>query len=291
MNNVQYRKALPDDIPEMTDLFLMTLSNMYARNSVSAPLPPRPAVLKGFEHVRSTGTFYVAELEGRIVGIGGSVVRDNIWYLSSFWVRPDLQNKKIGQPLLTQLWDDGRKMGARTFFTWSSIDSSAMALYMKMGMLPGYQILIFAGIPNRLPSIPDSYEVVDLQNYAAMDIDQEVFGSRREADHNFWLGPGGPRGRQVLRNGISVGYFYINHGNIGPAAWNDPLDANAVMTIASHEAAAMTSLIGFAVPGINHTALRFAFDSGLRFSNFFHFLTTAPFGNMERYLPSGPSLY
>ena len=34
-----------------------------------------------------------------------------------------------------------------------------------------------------------------------------------------------------------------------------------------------------------------ALAAGLRFANHSHFLTTSPFGAMERYLPSGPSLF
>ena len=45
------------------------------------------------------------------------------------------------------------------------------------------------------------------------------------------------------------------------------------------------------LPGVNHESIRFALGAGLRLVNFSHFLTTAPFGRMERNLASGPSLF
>jgi hypothetical protein len=45
------------------------------------------------------------------------------------------------------------------------------------------------------------------------------------------------------------------------------------------------------VPGMNHAALRYAFGAGMRLTSYAHLLTSAPFGHLERYLPSGPQLF
>jgi hypothetical protein len=124
-----------------------------------------------------------------------------------------------------------------------------------------------------------------------MEIDHEIRGTGREPDHEFWLGEEGFQGRQVLHHGCIIGYFYLGRGTIGPAAWKKPQDAKGVMTLACREAAEITPEIRFSVPGINHTALQFAFDSGMRLTSCFHFLNTTPFGRMDQYIPSGPSLY
>jgi GNAT superfamily N-acetyltransferase len=288
---IQYRPARPEDVPEMADLFLEAVSNMYARNNITAAVPPRPAVLLGYEHVRSTGIFHVAELEGRIVAIAGAVVRDHLWYLSAFWARPDLRGRGIGMPLLRRVWDAGQQAGATIFFTWSSVDSAAMASYMKLGMVPGYPILLFEGASRKLPRVASAYKVEALEKSHAMDLDQEMRGTRRPADHELWLDRLGLQGRQVLRDGKVVGYYYLGKGNIGPVAWNRPGDGEALLTLACQESSAIVPQIRLAVPGINHSALRFAFDSGLRLTSFAHFLTTAPFGRIEGYLPWGPGLY
>ena len=291
MSEVNYRAARSEDIPEMADLFLIALNNLYARNSVTAAIPPRPAVLQGYEHIRSTGNFQIAELEGRIVAIAGAVVRDHIWYLSSFWAHPELQRKKIGMPLLKRVWDAGREAGATIFFTWSSIDLTAMASYMKLGMLPGYQNFFFDGVPQRLPEVPSGYEVVALEKAAAMELDQYIRGTSRQADHDFWFNNPNLQAKQVAQNGKVIGYYYLNRGVIGPAAWRYPEDAELLLILACREASALAIQIRIAVPGINHSAVRFAFEAGLRLTSFAHFLSTGSFGRMEQYIPSGQSLY
>ena len=124
-----------------------------------------------------------------------------------------------------------------------------------------------------------------------MDLDLQIRGTRREPDHEYWLGAGGMQGRQVLNRGRVVGYYYLGRGGIGPAAWNEPETANAVLGIACREATITTPEVRFAVPSINHSALRFALNSGLRVTSVFHFLTTVSFGQMYQYIPSGPALY
>lgn len=291
MMEIQYRPARPQDVPEMADLFLEAVSNMYVRNNVTAALPPHAAVMQAYEHVRATGIFHVAELEGRIVAIAGAVVRDHLWYLSAFWARPELQRKGIGMPLLKAVWAAGQEAGATVFFTWSSVDNAAMASYMKLGMVPGYPILLFEGAPQKLSPVASAYEVTTLEKSQAMALDQEIRATSRAADHDFWQDHAGLPGWQVLWEGEVVGYYYLGKGGVGPVAWKRPQDGESVLTLACREAAAAAPQIRLFIPGINHSALRFAFNSGLRLSSFAHFLTTAPFGQMAQYLPSGPSLY
>jgi hypothetical protein len=291
MDDVLYRPARTGDVPEMADLFLKSVADMYARNSVEAAMPPRPAVIHAYEHILSTGDFHLAESQGRIIAIAGSVMRDGIWFLSAFWARPGLQRQKIGMPLLKQVWSAGERGGAEIFCTWSSIDLTAMACYMKKGMKPAYEILLFGGTPKSIPAVPSGYEFAPLEKVEAMELDRIVRGTRREVDHDLWAGSPGFKGRRVLRKGKCVGYYYINGGSIGPAAWSEQDAAAAVMSFACKEAADTSTEIRFAVPGINHSALEFALESGLRLTSFAHFLTTKPFGCMEQYLPSGPSLY
>ena len=242
-------------------------------------------------HAHATGIYHLAELDSQIVAIACGIVRDHIFFLNTFWARPNQQRKGIGMPLLRRVWNAGKEAGARIFCVHSSIDTTAMAAYMKLGMLPGHQVLYFGGKPDRLPSTPSGYEVAMLDKHVAMEIDQEIRGTGRELDHEFWLGAGGVQGRQVLHNGNIVGYFYHGMAGIGPAAWKRSQDAKVMMTLACREAAEIAPETRFSVPGINHAALQFAFETGMRLTTSFHFLTTAPFGRMEQYIPSGPSLY
>jgi GNAT superfamily N-acetyltransferase len=286
-----YRQAHPRDVPEMSDLFLEAVVSLYARNNIATPLPPRAVVLSSYEHTRETGIFHLAQVDGRIAAIAGAVVRDHLWYLAAFWARPDLQRQGIGMPLLRRVWGAGKEAGASVFFTWSSIDTTTIASYLKLGMYPGYQILVFSGAPQQLPLAPPAYAVAPLDKSQAMDLDQVTLGTRRPADHRLWSDLWGLPGRQVLRGDEVVGYFYLNGGAIGPVAWKEPQYGEPVLILAGREASATAPQIRIAVPGINHLALRFALDSGLRLAGFAHLLTTAPFGRMEQYLPSGPGRY
>jgi hypothetical protein len=264
---------------------------MLARNGRSANPPPLPTIVASYQHVLSTGVFHVAEAEGRIAAIAGAIVRDDLWHLSAFWARPSLQRQGIGMPLLRSVRDAGKEAGATTFFTWSSVDPTAMASYMKLGMYPGYPILSFGGPPKRVPNPAPGYEVAPLERARAMALDQGIRGTRRPLDHDYWGGRPSVRGRQVLRAGEVVGYYYIGAGSVGPAGWRRPEDGAAVLALAFREAVETSQEIRLAVPGINHLAIRFALDSGLRLGSFSHFLTTAQFGRIEQYIPSGPGLY
>jgi GNAT superfamily N-acetyltransferase len=290
-DQILYRAAGPEDVPEMVEVFLDSMQDMRTRYGAPPATRSRDAMRLAYEHVRSTGVFRVAESKGRIVAIAGAAVRDYLWFLSAFWVRPDLQRQGIGMPLLRQTWEAGAEAGATVFFTWASPDPAAPASYMKLGMLPGHGLFVFEGTPERLPPVPANFEAAPLEERVAGELDLAVRGTRREVDHHFWSGPGGLVGRQVLRAGKVVGYYYLSEGNVGPAAWTDPDQAEAVMTLAVGEAAAASSRVGLAAPGINHAAVRFALASGLRLVNVNQFMTSAPFGDMRRYLPSGLLLY
>ncbi|HEY1922358.1 MAG TPA: GNAT family N-acetyltransferase [Tepidisphaeraceae bacterium] len=290
-SEIIYRPALPADIPEMVDLHLLSVTDLLKRNGISRPPTPREALFPAYEHICSTGVFRVAERNNRIVAIAAAIIRDQNWFLSAFWVLPDHQQKKIGLPLLKQVYQAGVDANATTFFTWASIDTTAMACYMKLGMLPGYQILWFEGTPHSLPSIPASYESNPLNKTIAMELDATLRGTPRKVDHEFWSDHLKIPGRQIMHNGKPIGYYYINKGSIGPAAWNHPQHAEAVLNIAFRDAAEMSPTIRVALPGINHAAIRHSLGSGFRLVIYSHLLTTAPFGRMEQYIPSGPLFF
>jgi hypothetical protein len=288
---VIYRSALPADIPEMTDLQLLSVKDLLARNGISRPGSPREIVLPGYEHVRSTGIFRVAELNKRIIAIAGAIIRDRIWFLSAFWTLPDQQQKNIGLPLLKQVWQAGVDAGANQFFTWSSIDTTAMACYMKLGLLPGYQILFFEGTPRTLAPIPSGYVSKPLDKNTAMELDAKNRGTERKPEHDFWLNQLKTPAHQLTQNGEPIGYYYLNAGTIGPAAWRDPQHAGPVLTAAFRDAVQISPTIRLAIPGINHVAVRYALASGLRLVSYSHLLTTSSFGRMEQYVPSGPLFF
>ena len=292
MKAVQYRAVRETEIDEAVEVFLTAVTDMYARHGITAAVPERAAIEAGYRHIFETGIFQVAEVDGQIAAICNAVVRDRLWFLSGFWMLPRFQRQKIGGALLGRVKRLGQDAGAHTFFTWSSVDQTAMASYMKQGMLPGYQILTFAGgVLRELPEQGSGIRVEPLDLSCAMEMDVRVRATAREADHRFWLSTSGHQGRQVMRDGRTVGYYYINQGSMGPAAWRDAEDGLTVLEAALREAAKDALQVRMAIPGVNHTAIRFALGAGLRLAAFSHLLTSAPFGLMEQYLPSGPLLF
>ncbi|MDT5062371.1 MAG: hypothetical protein QOH63_2830 [Acidobacteriota bacterium] len=288
---VEYRPVREAELPETVDLFLTTVADLRERQNLSWPLPPREGVEKVYSYIRRTGIFQVALVDGKLAAICHAVVRDHLWFLSGFWTHPTLQEQKIGSPLLRSVWNEGAQAGASLFFTWSSTDLQAMAAYMKFGMLPGYPTLTFAGTAHNLPLRNELYETNALDVSTAALIDEQVRETRREIDHHFWLSEMKSQGRQVSRDGRIVGYYYFNNGTIGPAAWLEAEDAEALMESACREASQQTEQIRLMLPGPNHAAIRFALKAGLKLAAYSHLLTTAPFGQMEKYLTSGPSLF
>jgi hypothetical protein len=133
--------------------------------------------------------------------------------------------------------------------------------------------------------------VVALEKGAALELDQYVRGTSRQPDHDFWFSNPHLHARQVNQNGKVVGYYYLNRGVIGPAAWKNPKDGKLLLTLACRDASALATAIRIAVPGINHSAVRFAFEAGLRLTSFAHFLNTGSFARMEQYIPSEQLLY
>ncbi len=286
-----YREARPEDLPAMVDLFAASVSDMFGRNRVRLAIPPKPAVLDAYRHVLASGLFRVAEVADRIVGIAGAVVRDDLWFLSAFWVLPGYQNAHLGMPLLRQVWEAGLERGARVGITWSSVDLAAVAAYLKLGLRPYCPLLILEGESAVAPTIPAAYRARNLDAGVAEAIDRRIRGTAREIDHRMWIRREGSAATQIECDGRVVGYAYAANGIVGPAAWTGPQHAAAVLSSGVREAVRQTPGIRVSVPGVNHAALQFALDIGLRLTGTAHLLATSPFGCMEQYVPSGPSLF
>ena len=286
---VRNRAAREEDVEPALDLFIGTLRDMLARNGIEPGELAREEWRYGYPHVFRTGIFRVAEDDGELVAICHAIVRGPLWFLSGFWARPDRQRTGIGSRLLREVWDEGRARGASTFFTWSSIDLTAMASYLRRGMLPGYPILSFAGEPPSAAALAS--DVAPLTPEIAAALDADVIGTPREIDHRFWATEPGRVGRAVLRGGRPVGYYYVRTGSIGPAAWTANADADAVLRAALAEARAQSPIVRLRALGPSHDTIRFALSSGLRLAGYSHLLTTTAFGHLGRYAPSGPTLF
>jgi hypothetical protein len=287
---VRYRAATADDIEPALDLYAVSLADMLRRNGITPPPSDHQELLAPYRHVHATGIFRVAEEDGQLVALAHAIVRGTTWFLSGYWARPGRQRTGVGGPLLREVMAEGRARGADLFFTWSSIDLTAMAGYMRVGMLPGTQILAFVGEPAQLPSAED-LETAPLTVEIARELDRDVLSIERDVDQRFWSTEPGRTSRAVRRDGRAIGYYSVARGTIGPAAWSAPEYAQRVLSLATREARAQSPEVRLRAIGSDHEAIRFALGSGLRLVGYSHLLTTRAFGHFDRYVPSGPTLF
>jgi GNAT superfamily N-acetyltransferase len=290
MSTIHYRAATQLDLTDVIAVYLTARNDMVARSGQTPPSDTLADNLANYQHVLDTGLVWVAIVDGALVGVAAAVVRDSLWFLSGFWVLPHLQKQRIGGPLLRHVWAAGQEQGATTAFVWSSSDLTAMAAYMRLGMLPGCQILTFRGDAGALslPGRPPGYETRPLSPDGASQIDQVVRGTARLVDHQFWSQG---VGQLVLYQGKICGYYYVDGGAVATAAWLDPAHGEAVLTLACQDGLERSGKLLLRLPGINHTAIRFALAHGFKLQQFSHLLTTAPFGRLDQYAASGTFLF
>jgi GNAT superfamily N-acetyltransferase len=289
--SIEYRTVRADEVPAATDVFLSTLADLARRNGMPPPTSFTHAAIEPiYAHIRETGIFDVAESDGRIVAICNGIVRDEIGFLSMFWTLPEFQLRGIGRPLLDRVFDAARRRGARVFCTWSSIDYAAIGTYLKLGMLPGGPIFVFAGPVQRELEPALGVTLNALEPAQAAAIDRTVRGTAREPEHAFWQRRGVP-GFQLERAGRVLGYFYSTDGVIGPAAWLARDDGPAVLSAALHVAGTQADVVKLMTIGTNEAAIRAATRAGLRVAGASHWLRSAPFGILDQYLTSGPALF
>ncbi len=289
--SIVYRPLRREEIPQAAELFIVAVSELARRHGLQSASYLQPAVETLYAHLFETGVFHVAQDGESIVAICCGVVRDQLWFLSMFWVLPDQRVSGLGRPLLEQVTAEARARGARTLCTWSSIDFVAVASYLRLGMMPAGPVLTFSGACADQPAAPHGVEEKELRADVACALDAIVRGTPRPLDHAFFRARQGSA-TQLERQGKAIAYFYVSEGVIGPAAWLEPDDAPLVLAAALREARRQQpDKVRLMIPGVNQPALTAALAAGLQLSGAAHFMTRGPFGRLGQYLPSGPGLF
>ena len=287
---VIYRPIREDELTETTQVFVDTVGDLADRNGLPRPPFTVENRLPYYRYVFNTGTFWVGEAESKIVTIANAICRDGVWFLAGFWTLPAHQGKGIGRPLLRRIWNDARASGARVGFTWSSIDFNAITSYMGLGFYPICQIFTFLGKPRAHPKSSANLRVAPLDLELTRQMDRQVRGCERMGDQEFLSSLPGVA-RQVFRNSQPIGYFHVQGGVIGPAAWTDESAAQELLSLALDEALMQVEEVRLMIPGLNREALRFCNERGLKLVSVAHLMATETFGRMDAYLPSGPLLF
>jgi GNAT superfamily N-acetyltransferase len=279
------RALTEDELPIAAELFLTAVNEMMSRFGLPAVTVPLQAQIEAYRQVHRTGIFQVAEEGGQIGAICCAIQREDQWFLSGFWGRPGQTQQGLGGPLLRQVYELAAARGARRFFTWSSADPTAMASYLRLGLWPAGPILTLIG-PKPPPEV-SPLAAHPLDPAAIAELDREVRGVRRPEDHRYLLEHG--QGRIFERDGRVVGYGYAQGNLLGPIAWARDEDAVSVLTATAGLAPGPELRI--AIPSQNRAALAFVMDRRWRLFWFAHLMQSEPFGELSRYVPSGPLLF
>ena len=218
---INCRPATPADLETCALILEVSDDALNATHNVP-PFPRnRPALLKLLAYVleRSPGRTWLAEEAGRAVGFGQAVEYEDMTFLAFLFVLPDVQAHGIG----TRLMELAMKGSAYRAVCINSIQPISTALYARDGMVPLVPIYIFLGAPQRdLPPLPSGVQMRPMAAHEVEQLDREVCGFERGADHDWWQQAGRLR-FGLYQAGRAVGYGYVQEsGRLGPVVVRDP---------------------------------------------------------------------
>jgi hypothetical protein len=79
-----------------------------------------------------------------LVSLACAILRDDEWFLSGFWTSATFASRASAGRCSGRCGTKACAAGRARQFVWASIDPTAIATYMKFGMLPGSQLFAFA---------------------------------------------------------------------------------------------------------------------------------------------------
>jgi ribosomal protein S18 acetylase RimI-like enzyme len=229
---------------------------------------------------------WVAESdEGRIVGIATALLRDGIWGLSLFAVRPDLQGRGIGRALLDAAL--GYADGARGALILSSSDPRAMRLYALAGFALRPQVAA-AGIVHR-PALPVRLDGVREGSLEDLELVESVSRAVRGATHARDV-------PQLLGTGSALcvldgrGYVVHQAGTVRMLAALDEDAARSLLWTALAQSAPGSSLQVDFISAGQDWAIEVALAARLALSPEGPLFVRGEVGPMRPYLPNGAYL-
>jgi GNAT superfamily N-acetyltransferase len=275
----------------MIEVYYESLTDLARRNNQPTPNRDINTTLKFYNHAMKKGIFYVATSNEKIVGFSGAIIRDNLWFLSAFWVLPEFQRKGIGFPIVQRVYNGGIEKGCTNFTVYASMDYPALSSYMKLGMYPGYPVFNFDGPVNLFNISDQKFKSYEIGN-SSYDLDYNIRGVNRIIDHNYWKETGN-KGSQIEINNKVIGFYYFRKGFIGPLVSNNKTYTELLLKIAINDSINhfQSNSIELKVPGVNHSALKFVLDNNFRIKSSAYFLFSKNFGDLQNYIPSSAGLY
>jgi GNAT superfamily N-acetyltransferase len=213
---MDFRPIEPRDLEECADVLYAADDELTVARGL--PLQPhnRQPLLKLFSHVLETSPdrSWLARQNGRVLGFSQAVRYEDLTFLSFMFVLPKAQSRGLGRELLERAMSGSTR---RAVCIWSAQPISA-ALYARYGMAPLVPMYVFTGLPSKpLPPLPAGLELRALDASGAAELDREITGFTRTADHEWWSSMDRQRHGLYEGDGL-VGYGYVQAGGrLGPA--------------------------------------------------------------------------
>src|SRR5690348_13083612 len=201
------RPAMERDLAEMQHIYYL---NEIQGSDDPPPLPTgTPLTLK---HIMETGTAFVAEQDGQVIGYASAITRGSIAYLTDLFVHPAMQSSHIGKALLQRALPLDAPL---TRSTCSSTDHRAIALYIRAGMQPLWpHFNLLLNEPVRDARWQSSIEIreasIGLAEFERWDA--RLSGRNRPQDHAFWRQQQRAVPLWFYNQGEVVGYGYVRLG-------------------------------------------------------------------------------
>ena len=132
---VQYRRATPADLEAEHLVFCRAEGAVQRAHDYPWEDPPVERFALGLRQLlaHDAERCFVAELDGKVVGYTGALLRGDTWFFSMLFIDPEAQGRGIGRRLF-ELAAEGAP--ARRLTITDSIQPISNALYGRHGLLP-----------------------------------------------------------------------------------------------------------------------------------------------------------
>jgi len=243
-----------------------------------------------------------------VLGVAAFWISESWWFLAYLFVRPDVQGQGIGRALLERCHGVGREAGCTVFSLFASEDPRAVYRYLRLGLTPHPPIIDLRADPAALtlpaPPWDDGLDSLPLTQHepdltarlnTLGDLDKAVRGTRRAADLDRWLQDGASGAILNRRDtGAPAGYYLVHAPESARTARLGPVVALDTERFPAVLARALATVAPLARPGLpwrvtlpgqNTAALTPLLAAGFRPKGVSIYLSTAPIGQWDRYLP------
>ncbi len=231
--------------------------------------------------------FWVAEVDGALVGFGIAVQREHVWYLAALHVRPAYQSQGVGAEIIRRALE-AAPPGSLLTVGADARNPVSNALYGRFGMFPETVLVELSG-----PTLPGAADIMrpglpNADELAALD--RATLDASRPEDHAFWASVPRLHPFTVLRGKQAVGYAYVQEdGAIGPIGVRDPADlADAVEASIAVAADLGATTARVRIPGVAREAVARLLARGWRYGDAVTLvLTSRRWGRWDGYVTSG----